>query len=366
MIENTKIDNNNNSKKILVFILTVCSFAALLALIFVRTEYSIFLSATGMLLVAITSYVFFTSPLIMVQSEIQYVERESYIENPDTETSTVEKDSEPDNSLKQVAQTQLLSDQDSSLINECFADILNGMEEARRLAILSGDKVLESHHNIDVTKVSLEALNSKLKSVKDVFEHLSSSSSGINTIVMNIQDIAKQTNLLALNASIEAARAVTKVSLEALNSKLKSVKDVFEHLSSSSSGINTIVMNIQDIAKQTNLLALNASIEAARAGVHGRGFAVVASEVRELANRSTSSSEKIATITKELQKTSTDAGEGIEELVSSCEDCQSHSAKALIAMNHIKAGSEERKLIVASINQKISELKQQIGKYGLS
>jgi len=308
MIENTKIDNNNNSKKILVFILTVCSFAALLALIFVRTEYSIFLSATGMLLVAITSYVFFTSPLIMVQSEIQYVERESYIENPDTETSTVEKDSEPDNSLKQVAQTQLLSDQDSSLINECFADILNGMEEARRLAILSGDKVLESHHNIDVTKVSLEALNSKLKSVKDVFEHLSSSSSGINTIVMNIQDIAKQTNLLALNASIEAARA----------------------------------------------------------GVHGRGFAVVASEVRELANRSTSSSEKIATITKELQKTSTDAGEGIEELVSSCEDCQSHSAKALIAMDHIKAGSEERKLIVASINQKISELKQQIGKYGLS
>ena len=308
MIENTKIYNNNNSKKILVFILTVCSFAALLALIFVRTEYSIFLSATGMLLVAITSYVFFTSPLIMVQSESQYVERESYIENPDTETSTVEKDSEPDNSLKQVAQTQLLSDQDSSLINECFADILNGMEEARRLAILSGDKVLESHHNIDVTKVSLEALNSKLKSVKDVFEHLSSSSSGINTIVMNIQDIAKQTNLLALNASIEAARA----------------------------------------------------------GVHGRGFAVVASEVRELANRSTSSSEKIATITKELQKTSTDAGEGIEELVSSCEDCQSHSAKALIAMNHIKAGSGERKLIVASINQKISELKQQIGKYGLS
>ena len=308
MIENTKIENNNNNKKILVFILTVCSFAALLALIFVRTEFSIILSATGMLLVAITSYVFFTSPLIMVQSEIQYVERESYIENPDTETSTVEKDSEPDNSLKQVAQTQLLTDQDSSLIDECFADILNGMEEARRLAILSGDKVLESHHNIDVTKVSLEALNSKLKSVKDVFEHLSSSSSGINTIVMNIQDIAKQTNLLALNASIEAARA----------------------------------------------------------GVHGRGFAVVASEVRELANRSTSSSEKIATITKELQKTSTDAGEGIEELVSSCEDCQSHSAKALIAMNHIKAGSEERKLIVASINQKISELKQQIGKYGLS
>ena len=308
MIENTKIENNNNNKKILVFILTVCSFAALLALIFVRTEFSIFLSATGMLLVAITSYVFFTSPLIMVQSEIQYVERESYIENPDTETSTVEKDSEPDNSLKQVAQTQLLTDQDSSLIDECFADILNGMEEARRLAILSGDKVLESHHNIDVTKVSLEALNSKLKSVKDVFEHLSSSSSGINAIVMNIQDIAKQTNLLALNASIEAARA----------------------------------------------------------GVHGRGFAVVASEVRELANRSTSSSEKIATITKELQKTSTDAGEGIEELVSSCEDCQSHSAKALIAMNHIKAGSEERKLIVASINQKISELKQQIGKYGRS
>ena len=58
--------------------------------------------------------------------------------------------------------------------------------------------------------------------------------------------------------------------------------------------INQILALINEIADQTNLLALNAAIEAARAGDAGRGFAVVADEVRRLAERSKTSSAKIA------------------------------------------------------------------------
>lgn len=74
--------------------------------------------------------------------------------------------------------------------------------------------------------------------------------------------------------------------------------------------INELTNDILSISSQTNLLALNASIEAARAGEAGRGFAVVADEIRQLADSSRQTADRI----QELNKMVTLA---VNELVSS-------------------------------------------------
>lgn len=87
----------------------------------------------------------------------------------------------------------------------------------------------------------------------------------------------------------ESKEAAEKVS-EAVNS-----------LSIKSKEIENIITIIDEIAMQTNLLALNAAIEAARAGDKGKGFAVVADEVRNLAEQSSSSTQKIGKLITDIK-----------------------------------------------------------------
>lgn len=65
--------------------------------------------------------------------------------------------------------------------------------------------------------------------------------------------------------------------------------------------VSQMAESLRDISEQTNLLSLNASIEAARAGQHGAGFAVVATEVRELADRSSKSTDEITRVVVSTQ-----------------------------------------------------------------
>jgi len=73
-------------------------------------------------------------------------------------------------------------------------------------------------------------------------------------------------------------------------------------LSEKARDIGSILLVIDEVAEQTNLLALNAAIIAAQAGEHGKGFAVVAEEIKELSERTSSSTKEISQVIAAVQQ----------------------------------------------------------------
>ena len=105
----------------------------------------------------------------------------------------------------------------------------------------------------------------------------------------------------------------TVASIDQIRVGVEKTLGVMNRLQQSSYQIGEIIGLIEDVADQTNLLALNAAIEAARAGEAGRGFAVVADEVKNLSNKTSSSTQQIGNIIKTIQGDIHEAMKSIEE-----------------------------------------------------
>lgn len=134
---------------------------------------------------------------------------------------------------------------------------------------------------------SATVINQNADSVRNETEIIADKSSSINEYSKQMKENADRMESNARN-NMEETREKVQDILAVLNNAIEESKSVEQ--------VNGLTNDILSISSQTNLLALNASIEAARAGEAGKGFAVVADEIRQLADSSRETANRIQQI----------------------------------------------------------------------
>ena len=143
---------------------------------------------------------------------------------------------------------------------------------------------------------------------------------------------------IAVSDAAESGMKAVRETIEGMEQIRQSVIEantVVARLGDRSVAIGKILNVIEDVAEQTNLLALNAAILAAQAGEYGKGFSVVAAEIRDLSERTASSTRDIAGLIRSVQDEVSNALEAMSSGSSLVENGVSLSHEAGKALNNI-------------------------------
>jgi len=278
-----------------------------------------------------------------------------------------------------------------SQINISIKGVGQGVESLSLSAAESSSSILEMAASVEEVSSSISEMAASIKQVGNNASSLMDAAAVTASSVMEMDTSIKQVERNAMDTAAiseevrkdaEMGRNAVAATIAGINEIKRSsgiTYEVINTLSVRAHDIGTILSVIDEVAEQTNLLALNAAIIAAQAGEHGKGFAVVADEIKELAERTSSSTREIAKVIRGVQEETQRAVDAITQAEKSITDGEVLSQKSGEALNKIfegvkqstdrmgeiaRATVEQAKgsLMIRDAMEKVSEMVAQIAK----
>ena len=175
-----------------------------------------------------------------------------------------------------------------------MTDLSSSIEETSTAVTQMSAAVRQTAENVDALTSSADetaaSTNEITASVREVADRARRSADLAEAVTADARDLG----MPSIEKTIEGMQRIEEESRRSA--------DVINRLGGRAESIGGILTVIEDITDQTGLLALNAAILAAQAGEHGKGFAVVAAQIRELANRTSASTQEISGLIASVQE----------------------------------------------------------------
>jgi methyl-accepting chemotaxis protein len=207
--------------------------------------------------------------------------------------------------------------------------------------------ITEVSHNANELEVAAEDTQSAIIEISSSIKEVEQSAKESSALSEKVKKDAVSLGMVSIEKTIDGMRNI-QISVE-------KTADYITKLGGRSEEIGQILTVIDEITDQTTLLALNAAILAAQAGEHGKGFSVVADEIRDLADRTSRSTQEIAALIQSVQVEVGGAVETMQEGLRSVETGFKVTNEAADALRKIVESSRKSSDMAAAIERSTTE-----------